>query len=189
MCYKVFNCLFGGFLLLLGHIQTFINSGTIGNHAVNNNWNLFVFTAFIYSSVGSVSCLTWVKLLQHWALKKSNVLEKKKQKKQNTRRQTEKVLQRSRVEGEEERCRDGEFGGCCCCCLFIAGLNQTVMRRRVEKMRLGFALSVLKRTHKHTHIYTYKHKRAQCCGHVHNGGSVPASFLPPDGVINCIIRC
>lgn len=42
-------CLFGRFLLSLGHIETFINSGTIGNHAVNNG-DLFVFTVFIYSS-------------------------------------------------------------------------------------------------------------------------------------------
>lgn len=41
-------CLFGGFLLSLGRLGTFINSGTIGNHAVDNG-DLFVFTAFIYS--------------------------------------------------------------------------------------------------------------------------------------------
>lgn len=41
--------MFGGFLLSLGRLGTFINSGTVGNHA-GNNGDLFVFTAFIYSS-------------------------------------------------------------------------------------------------------------------------------------------
>lgn len=51
--------MFGGSLLSLGHKETFTNSGTIGNHAVNNG-DLFVFTAFIYSTE-----FCWVSELPH----------------------------------------------------------------------------------------------------------------------------
>lgn len=81
--------MFGGFLLLLGHIEAFMNSGTISNHAVNNG-DLFVFTAFIYSSefcrVSELSHLhetiTALGPKRRW----SDVLEESK--KQNIRRQT-----------------------------------------------------------------------------------------------------
>lgn len=51
--------MFVGLLLLQGHIETFINSGTIDSYAVNSG-DLFVFSAFIYSSE-----FCWVNELPH----------------------------------------------------------------------------------------------------------------------------
>lgn len=56
-------CLFGGFLLPLGHIETFINSGAIGNHAVDNGdlFCIYRFYLFLWGLLGRRV------VLQHWA--------------------------------------------------------------------------------------------------------------------------
>lgn len=55
--------LFGGFLLLVDHIATFIYSGTLGNMFLLMETCLYLLLLFIpLSSVGSVSCFTCMKL-------------------------------------------------------------------------------------------------------------------------------
>lgn len=136
--------LFGGFLLLVDHIATFIYSRTLGNMFLLMETCLYLLLLFILlNSVGSVSCFTCMKLTDVGQPKKDRAMCWMGGGQEGKSRMCSKDHGMT-----EEICRSVFKGYSCAGCF--------------EIVRLEFALSVLIKnvdpciqTRTHTHIHTY----------------------------------